>query len=269
VGVIITFDNVVKKTFDFWLKMSSIKGNTTNSIEMSSRDRSALVDSKNMLSEEKRSFGIVDALSNASFADTYESSRSMARIVIWTGMLLEVCILYVLVYTSVDTFVGYPENQFLSTPWTMLVDTFLMILVVPLTFLCFRNVFFSIYGGGVLVSILVMDGWILCGNDVGMDSDTEILTRVNRVRQKFDLDALTTDDNLFFGIKYLLVSIVIVIVPLWLFCTLVEYYLRMNGNTKNLREEYEDEYVRELLHAVPRGMSTPVVKGISKRTVRT
>ena len=250
--------------------MSSTKGNTRKSIEMSSGGGSAaLVDSKTRLSEERRSYGIVDALSKASFANTYESSRSMARIVIWTGMLLEVCVLYLLVYTSVDTFVGYPENQFLSTPWTMLIDTVIMMLVVPLTFLCFRNVFFSIYGSGVLVSILVMNGWILCGSDAGMDSDTEILTRVNRVRQKFDLDELSTDDSLFHGIKYVLISIVMVIVPLWLFCTLVEYYLGMNGNTKKLREEYEDEYVRELLHAVPRGISTPVVKGISKRTVRT
>ena len=212
---------------------------------------------------------IVDIVAEACFANTFSYSRSAARIVIWTGMLLEVCVLYLLVYTSVDTFAGYPENQFLSTPWSMTMDTLIMCLVLPLTCLCFRSALFSVFGSGVLVSILVMNGWILCGDDMSMDSDSDILTRVNRVRGTFSLDDLTTEDTLFATIKYFLISVVMVIVPLWILCASVEYYMCKNSSTKkNLRVEYENEYVRELLHPVARGISIPTVKSISKRSVR-
>ena len=91
-------------------------------------------------------------------------------------MFLEVIVLYLLCITSVDEFVSYPANQFLSTPWSIMCDTLVMVLVIPMTFLSMRSLGFSVLGIAVLIAILVMNYWILCGDDMGMDSDADILT---------------------------------------------------------------------------------------------
>ena len=218
--------------------------------------------------------GIVNFVANAANVNTFQSEDpSLNRIVIWVGMLMEVAVLYIMCVTSVDVWVSYPANQFLSTPWSMMSDTLIMLIVIPLTFLSSKKIAMTTYVGATfLIGLIVMNGWVLCGGNHVMDSDADIVQRINNIRSRFSLEDLSVDDTTFYAIKYILVSLVMAVVPIWICCFVVEHYYWMKDEDivkrkRVARNKLDNDYVRELLVPVPRGMFVPRVKAISKRTV--
>eukprot|EP00939_MAST-03C_sp_MAST-3C-sp1_P000693 g693.t1 len=177
--------------------------------------------------------------------------------------------LYVMTTYDLTGDVLFPVNQLVDTPWQLCYDSFVLAMMIPLTFFSVRIVpsFIAI---AWLFGLYAFNWWIILGDDLEVDSMDTIRSRIDKIYDAFDVtaysgdsakdDLLDTSDMVYKYLTYMAGLNIFVLIPGTFFLFFVDLYNYRGESQNDLMKErvmWEDRYVKELLTTVPRGMKAP------------